>query len=92
MDGRRNNSGKIGNKGGGRRPARDERKLVERLTPMADTAHRALKKALEKDEPWAVKLWFEYFYGKPHQSQSVTLGKTVNIDPKEWVRNPPSET
>ena len=71
MDGRRNNSGKKGNKGGGRPSKSDERKLIEKLTPMSDLAHGQLNTALAAGEQWAVKLWFEYFYGKPKQSLDI---------------------
>ena len=73
MDGRKRNSGTKGNKGG-RKPKSEEQKLIERLTPMADAAHEQLKKAVDDGEQWAIKLWFEYFYGKPKQSMDVTSG------------------
>ena len=82
MDKRKFNKGTKGNKGG--RPSKaEEQKLIERLTPMADQAHAQLKKAVDEGEQWAVKLWFEYFYGKPKQSMDVTSGQeplTININ------------
>jgi hypothetical protein len=71
LDGRKNNKGTKGNKGG-RKSKSEEQQLIERLTPMADVAHEQLKKALDSGEQWAVKLWFEYFYGKPRQSMDLT--------------------
>ena len=51
--------------GAGRKAKAEEQKLIENLTPMNDMALESLKKGLEKKEQWAVKLFFEYFYGKP---------------------------
>lgn len=70
MDGRKHNKGTVGNKGG--RPSKtDEQVLIERLTPMSDEAHRQLQLAVTAGEQWAIKLWFEYFYGKPKQSLDI---------------------
>ena len=71
MDGRKNNKGTKGNKGG-RPSTAEEQKLIEKLTPFNDLALKALKESLEKKEQWSVKLYFEYFYGKPQQRVDVT--------------------
>ena len=71
MDGRKNNKGTKGNKGG--RPSKaEEQKLIEKLTPFNDLALKALQESLENKEQWSVKLYFEYFYGKPQQRVDVT--------------------
>ena len=71
MDKRKNNKGTKGNKGG--RPSKaEEQKLIENLTPMNAKALEALKKGLDNQEQWSVKLFFEYFYGKPQQRVDVT--------------------
>jgi hypothetical protein len=71
MDGRKNNKGTKGNRGG--RPSKaEEQKLIEKLTPFNDLALKALQESLEKKEQWSVKLYFEYFYGKPQQRVDVT--------------------
>ena len=79
MDGRSNNKGTKGNKGG--RPSKaEEQKLIENLTPMSSIALEALQKGIEKKEQWAVKLFFEYFYGKPQQRLDVTSNEeTLNM-------------
>jgi len=64
-DGRKNNGG---NKSAGRKPKADEQALIERLTPLSDDAYYALNLAIIKKEGWAVKLFFEYMYGKPKAS------------------------
>jgi hypothetical protein len=74
--------GKRGGKreGSGRKPKSEEKALLERLHPMADSAFRQLETAIKSGEQWAVKLWFEYSYGKPQQFvDHTTRGKTIRI-------------
>lgn len=71
-DGRRNNGGHSTKGKAGRKPKADEHALIEKLTPYENEAHKQLKKAVEKGEQWAVKLYFEYRYGKPSQQLDVT--------------------
>ena len=79
MDGRINNKGTKGNKGG--RPSKaEEQKLIENLTPMNADALKSLEIGLKNKEQWAVKLFFEYFYGKPQQRVDVTTNfESLNI-------------
>jgi len=79
MDGRINNKGTKGNKGG--RPSKaEEQKLIENLTPMNADALNSLQIGLKNKEQWAVKLFFEYFYGKPQQRVDVTTNdESLNI-------------
>ena len=70
MDKRINNGG--ARKGAGRKSKAAEQKLIENLTPMNEMALKSLEKGIEKKEQWAVKLFFEYFYGKPQQRVDVT--------------------
>jgi len=70
MDKRINNGG--ARTGAGRKGKAEEQKLIENLTPMNPMALESLEKGLEKKEQWAVKLFFEYFYGKPQQRVDVT--------------------
>ena len=58
--------------GAGLKAKAEEQKLIENLTPMNPMALESLKKGLEKKEQWAVKLFFEYFYGRPQQRVDVT--------------------
>lgn len=71
-DGRRNNKGTKGNNGG-RPPKADEQKLIEKLSPLEPKAFKALANALDSEKHWAVKLYFEYVYGKPRETKDVTL-------------------
>jgi hypothetical protein len=78
MDKRINNGG--ARKGAGRKGKAEEQKLIENLTPMNAMALASLEKGLEKKEQWAVKLFFEYFYGKPQQRVDVTSNEeTLNM-------------
>ena len=70
MDKRINNGG--ARQGAGRKGKAEEQKLIQNLTPMNEMALESLKKGLEKKEQWAVKLFFEYFYGRPQQRVDVT--------------------
>lgn len=73
-------------KGSGRKSKAEEQNLVEKLSPMEDSAHSALEIAVKAGEPWAIKLFFEYMYGKPLQRTDVTSnGETVNIPVISWV-------
>lgn len=73
-------------KGSGRKSKAEEQALAEKLSPMEDSAHAALKTALLEKEPWAVKLFFEYMYGKPLQRTDLTSnGESVNIPLITWV-------
>ena len=89
MDGRRNNKGTKGNKGG--RPSRsDEQKIIENLTPMNSLALDSLQQGLEKKEQLAVKLFFEYFYGKPQQRVDVTTNEeSLNMPIINFVETEP---
>lgn len=79
MDGRKNNGGHSTKGKAGRPPKAEEQKLIERLTPLAPKAMSALDNAIEEQEPWAVKLFFEYFYGKPRQQvDHTTNGESLN--------------
>jgi hypothetical protein len=69
-DGRKNNSGKIGNNGG-RPPKSDEIALIARLSPMDDLALKLLNDKLEEGDMAALKMFMEYRWSKPKQEVSV---------------------
>ena len=78
MDKRTNNGG--ARKGAGRKAKAEEQKLIENLTPMNEAALKSLQKGLEGKEQWAVKLFFEYFYGRPQQRVDVTSNEeSINM-------------
>ena len=75
-DGRSNNGGHKTN--GGRKPKVEEQKLIEKLTPLAPKAYKALNESLADGQGWAVKLFFEYMYGKP--KQTIDQNNTHTLD------------
>ena len=75
MDGRKNNGG---HSNGGRKSKAEEHKLIEKLTPLANDGYKALESALKDKQGWAVKLFFEYMYGKPKQTIDQT--STINLN------------
>tara|TARA_R110002072_G_scaffold278519_1_gene440359 strand:+ start:195 stop:464 length:270 start_codon:yes stop_codon:yes gene_type:complete len=78
MDKRINNGG--ARSGAGRKPKAEEQQLIENLTPMNEKALKSLEDGIDKKEQWAVKLFFEYFYGKPQQRVDVTSNEeSLNI-------------
>ena len=78
MDKRTNNGG--ARQGAGRKAKAEEQKLIENLTPMNEAALKSLQKGLEGKEQWAVKLFFEYFYGRPQQRVDVTSNEeSINM-------------
>ena len=79
MDKRKNNgSKKGGNKGAGRPPKAFEQKLVEKLSPLDETAFKQLKKKVDEGEKWAIELFFKYKYGMPKQQIEQSNTHTVN--------------
>ena len=70
-DNRRFNGG--ARKGAGRPPKAIERKILKRLDPLKTKAYNALKRGLEKDESWAVKMFFDYYYGKPKERKDINV-------------------
>ena len=73
MDGRKNNSGTIGNKGGRPKKA-DELKLIEKLDNLIDNDEviKTLGKQILKGDSRAMSLYFGYRYGKPKESVDIT--------------------
>ena len=72
-DGRKNNGGHSTKGRAGRKPKAEEQKLIEKLKPLEPKAFKALETALADKQNWAVKLYFEYVYGKPRETKDVTL-------------------
>jgi len=78
MDGRKNNKGKVGNKGG--RPSKaDEVNLIEKLSPLEDAAFQALKTGVEKGDFKFVQLYYNYYAGKPRETRDITINEDLPI-------------
>ncbi len=63
--------------GGGRPPKADEIALIKKLSPLADIAFAALKKGIEQNQSWAVKMFFEYSYGKPKEVKEIEIKEAI---------------
>jgi len=84
MDGRKNNGG---HKTAGRKAKDEEGKLIERLDAIIDSdeAIEVLKKKIKDGDMRAIQLYFNYRYGKP--KESVTLSSdNLNINFKDLLR------
>lgn len=77
-DGRVNNSGTVGNKGG-RRPRKMEKELIQRLSKFDKAANAELGKAIKKGEAWAIKLFMEYRYGRPVTTLDMNVSSEMEI-------------
>lgn len=85
MDGRRNNKGTPGNKGG-RPPKADEIKLIEQMDAISapSEAWAALWAKVQDGDTQAIKIWLEYRFGKPKQQLDVTTdGEKINVVPSK---------
>ena len=60
--------------GQGRPPKATQQELIERLSPMEDSALEALKIGIASGEFPFIKLYFEYRFGKPKDSVDITSG------------------
>jgi len=63
-----------GNKNAGRKPKADEIKLIEKLDQLIDrdSVIKKLNELIEDGNFNALKLYFEYRYGKPKESIDIT--------------------
>jgi len=66
--------------GAGRKSKAEEQSLIQKLTPLEDSAFNALTEAINEKKDWAVKLYFQYMFGMPKQVVSQT---NLNIDEKD---------
>ena len=78
MDGRKNNKGTVGNKGG-RKPKAEEVQLIEKLTPLEPLAFEALMKGLEKQDFKFVQLFYNYYAGKPRETKDITINEDLPL-------------
>lgn len=53
--------------GSGRKSKAEELSLIEKLSPLEESAFSALTEALADKKDWAVKLFFQYQFGMPKQ-------------------------
>jgi predicted SnoaL-like aldol condensation-catalyzing enzyme len=58
--------------GSGRKSKAEEQLLAESLTPMKEDALKALHEGVKKGNAIFVKMFMEYFYGKPKETVKMT--------------------
>jgi len=93
MDNRANNKGTKGNNGG--RPSKaEEQNLIQKLSPLEEQAFLKLAEAIDNGKDWAIKMFFEYMFGKPKQQTDITsMGEKIQnvihlgsgINPNETI-------
>lgn len=78
MDNRVNNKGTKGNNGG--RPSKaEEQNLIQKLSPLEEQAFLKLAEAIDNGKDWAIKMFFEYMFGKPKQQTDITsMGEKIS--------------
>ena len=65
--------------GAGRKSKADEIKLIERLSPMEDEALAALKAGVESGDIRWIKLYLEYYVGKPKETKDITINEDLPL-------------
>ena len=82
MEDKRKNNG--GNTNAGRKSKAEEQSLIEKLSPLEPLAFEALKTAVEGKKDWAVKLTFEYLFGKP--KQTIDQNTSITSSEVDWTK------
>ena len=91
-DGRKNNRGTKGNKGG-RKPKAEEARIRDLTSPYVGDAIQKVVYIMqnaesERDQLAAAKLLLAYHFGNPSNSVDVsTNGKEININPVQFIVN-----
>jgi len=60
----------------GRKAKADEQLLMEKLSIYDDDAFRILGDKIKEGEYWAIRMYFNYRFGKPKEVQNITLHTT----------------
>lgn len=68
-----------GHPNSGRKPKAEELKIIERLSPLEPTAFEKLKEGIESGDFKFIKLYYDYFYGKPKETKDVRITKEQPI-------------
>jgi len=67
-----------GHSNGGRKSKAEEQNLIEKLSPLEEQAFIKLSEAIDSGKDWAIKMFFEYMYGKPKQQTDITsMGEKI---------------
>lgn len=78
----------MGKRGGarpnsGRKSKAEEEQLISKLSPLEPLAHKKLQEAINEGKDWAIKMFFEYMYGKPKQRVDLDAALKTTISFKE---------
>lgn len=86
-------TGKAKTSWGGKRPNQtgrpkrmDEQAIIEKLTPMAETAFKVLAQKIAEGDMIAIKLYMSYFVGLPTQKIESKIEGQLNSVSVEVVR------
>ena len=71
-DGRKKNGGY--REGGGRKSKAEELDIKGKLSPMEPEFLKQLNRHIKAGNLLAMKLWAEYYYGKPSEKLDITTG------------------
>ena len=66
--------------------------LVEKLSPLEPLAFDGLQYALKQKKEWAVKLTFEYLFGKPKQHIAQEIEQKINSADIDKLLEMPEQT
>ncbi len=66
-------------KGAGRKSKADEINLIEKLSPLEDSAFMALKDGVEKGDFKYVQLFYNYYAGKPRETRDITINEDIPL-------------
>lgn len=80
MDKRKFNKGTKGNRGG-RKSKSEEQSLCEKLSPLEENVFKQLELSINNGDSWAIKMYFEYMYGKPTEKKEVVLNEMQPLFP-----------
>jgi hypothetical protein len=72
--------------GAGRPKRMDEQAIIEKLTPMAETAFKVLQQKILEGDMVAIKLYMSYFLGMPTQKVESKIEGQLNQVSVEVVR------
>ena len=78
--------------GAGRKSKAEEQNLVEKLSPLEPLAFDGLQYALKQKKEWAVKLTFEYLFGKPKQHIAQEIEQKINSADIDKLLEIPEQT
>ena len=67
--------------GSGRKGKAEEQKLCEKLSPLEDKVFKQLDIAISNGDSWAIKMYFEYMYGKPTDKKDVVVEQIQPLFP-----------